>query len=252
MWSTEDYVFLEGKIPRTPFWQKLNQGQFVASRFKRINKQGETVWLEASYNPIFDANGDLYKIVKFASNITADVQREQIVSDAAELAADTSEKTLLFAHRGEQVVGETESEMDALSAQMQSVAKKINALEEHSKAISSLVNSIGGIADQTNLLALNAAIEAARAGEQGRGFAVVADEVRELASRTSRSTEEIIRVFSQTDAITSESVASLNESLNTATRVVTHLRQTSEVIANINQEAQKVGEAISQLSNRLE
>lgn len=234
------------------FWQRLNNGEFVADRFKRLNKAGHIIWLEASYNPIFNAYGELYKIVKFATDITPAVKREQIVSDAAELAAETSSETGDFASRGQELMKETEAAMAQLATQMNSASEHINSLEEQSRSISGMVNSIGGIADQTNLLALNAAIEAARAGDQGRGFAVVADEVRELASRTSRSTEEIIQVFSQTDKLTGESVRTIQESLKTAEAVMNHIQETSQMIDNINQGARKVGDAISQLSNRLE
>ncbi|WP_240350571.1 methyl-accepting chemotaxis protein, partial [Pseudomonas viridiflava] len=91
----------------------------------------------------------------------------------------------------------TSAAIEALASEVELSASKVEALATHSKEIGGVIEVISTIADQTNLLALNAAIEAARAGEQGRGFAVVADEVRTLASRTQNPTEEIRRIIQQ-------------------------------------------------------
>lgn len=234
------------------FWLSLNTGDFIASRFKRIHKSGREVWLEASYNPIFDNYGKLYKIIKFATDITKQVDREGEVNRAALLANETSEVTGKYASQASILMHDTAIAMEKLSEQMIAASKNIDALEEQSNAISSMVNSISSIADQTNLLALNAAIEAARAGEQGRGFAVVADEVRELASRTSKSTEEIIRVVAKNETLTKTSVATINSGRDTASDVVERIKTTSQVIQDIREGAQKVVDAVAHLSNELE
>ncbi len=193
------------------FWRRLNSGEFVAGRFKRIDSHGRTVWLEASYNPVVDANDRLYKVVKFATVITDQVNREQAVADAASIAYSTSQQTDSTAQRGTTVVTEAVNVMRDLSRHMQAAGEGIEALNEQSLVIGTIVKTISGIAEQTNLLALNAAIEAARAGEQGRGFAVVADEVRQLASRTSQATDEIVGVVRQNQEMARNAVALMTD-----------------------------------------
>ncbi|ETX11090.1 chemotaxis protein [Marinomonas ushuaiensis DSM 15871] len=232
------------------FWERLNQGQFVAERFKRINSVGDIVWLEASYNPISDIHGRLYKVVKFATIITEQVSREAAVSEAADIAFKTSKQTDNSAKKGSEVVKETVSVMHQLSDQMAQAAEGISKLDKQSQLVGSIIQSIQGIADQTNLLALNAAIEAARAGEQGRGFAVVADEVRQLASRTSAATEEIVGVVLQNQTLAEEAVALINKGKEQAEQGLNLSNKAGEMIVEIQDGAQRVVDAVGQFSNK--
>ncbi|CEL31447.1 methyl-accepting chemotaxis sensory transducer with Pas/Pac sensor [Pseudomonas jessenii] len=233
------------------FWRRLNNGEFVAARFKRIDSHGRTVWLEASYNPVVDANNKLYKVVKFATVITDQVNREQAVADAASIAYSTSQQTDSTAQRGTTVVTEAVNVMRDLSRHMQAAGEGIEALNEQSLVIGTIVKTISGIAEQTNLLALNAAIEAARAGEQGRGFAVVADEVRQLASRTSQATEEIVGVVRQNQEMARNAVALMTDGKLQAEQGLALAAEAGTVIVEIQDGAQKVVNAVGQFANQL-
>ena len=233
------------------FWQRLNAGEFVAARFKRVDSHGRAVWLEATYNPVLDANDRLYKVVKFATVITDQVTREQAVSDAANIAYSTSVQTDNSAQRGTAVVTQAVGVMRDLAQHMQQAGEGIEALNAQSQVIGSIVKTISGIAEQTNLLALNAAIEAARAGEQGRGFAVVADEVRQLASRTSKATEEIVGVVRQNQDMARDAVALMTDGRLQAEQGLALAAEAGTVIVEIQDGAQKVVSAVGQFANQL-
>ncbi len=128
----------------------------------------------------------------------------------------------------------------------------IGELEEHANEISTILSTIRAIAEQTNLLALNAAIEAARAGEQGRGFAVVADEVRVLSQRTHASTEEIQTKIAGLQKVTSNAVSVMTESHKLVETSVSDVNQTGESLQAISEAIQLISDMATQIASAAE
>ncbi len=231
------------------FWRALNRGQFMSGQFKRMNKQGAELWLEATYNPIFDSDHKPYKVVKFANDITLRMEQQEADAQNARHAYEISEETDAVSEQGKQVIQNAAQEMHDIASNVQSASRLIEDLGSKSSQISSIVNTIKEIADQTNLLALNAAIEAARAGEQGRGFAVVADEVRKLAERTGESTTEIAGMTSKIQEGTRSAIQSMEACVNQANDGVNLANQAGDAIIRISEGSKQVVRVIREFSS---
>lgn len=231
------------------FWASLNRGEYHSHRFERKNKYGKTLFLEASYNPIFDTNGRLYKVVKFASDITDQVTT---LRSAADSAHATSVQNDACARKGSEVVQQTVQIIEEISLDLNQAAVSIDAVSKQSDIIGAIVQTIRSIAEQTNMLALNAAIEAARAGEHGRGFAVVADEVRSLAGRTSQATVEIVDVVRKNHDLSLSAVSSMQSSLSRTGLGVELANEAGQVILEIREGSRHVVDAIGQFNSTLQ
>ncbi|MBE4572971.1 hypothetical protein BOO36_03785 [Vibrio navarrensis] len=230
------------------FWQDLAAGKIQSGLFMRLDKYGKNIWLEATYNPIYNHAGQVVKIIKLASDITERVEKAMQVQEAAKTAQKIAQDTVNSAAQGKTSILSLLTNSRAINESVQDVSNQIAQLNGQSKNVEAIVSTISSIADQTNLLALNAAIEAARAGEQGRGFAVVADEVRQLAARTSQSTSEIAEVINANSSITQNIDKTIQTVFEKASSGETQAEQIKEVIEEITADADLVSSTVKGLS----
>ena len=204
---------------------------------------------EAMEKNIAQQQQDTHQVASSINQVNDSVQ---IISSNTADAKNLTEHAYTSVSHGEQVISDTASVITAISSQVHTSAEVINELAVHSTEIGKFVNVIREIADQTNLLALNAAIEAARAGEQGRGFAVVADEVRTLASRTQDSTSEIQRIIEQLQLGTNRSVEAMKNGVEQAEQGVEKTAQVAETFQQVSQSVTEIVSATTEISNAVE
>ena len=186
----------------TEFWHHLASGRFHSGRFRRISKFGRDIWIQATYNPIFDDQGRMSGVAKFATDITRQVElEEQVQRQAGNMAEElhamksvlgTAAETL---SRADASASGARGQGELLTDELDRARSLLDAITRSGTEIAEVTTRIENLANQTNMLAFNAAIEAARAGEHGIGFSVVADEVRKLAERCQTSAQEITRLM---------------------------------------------------------
>jgi methyl-accepting chemotaxis protein len=255
------------------FWDALKRGEYQAGEYRRVSKGGKELWLQATYNPIFDASGRPFKVVKFCTDITAQVTMkaalkqtididlgkvtrsiaattEQIAS-AANSSSATATNVQAVASAAEELVTSVREisrrvdEASQITNQAVNLGKKTNeivsGLASSADRIGQVLSLINTIASQTNLLALNATIEAARAGEAGKGFAVVASEVKTLASQTAKATAEIASQIGTVQTGTNDAVAAIQE----ITQVINSINDIANGIAAAIEEQGAVTQEIS-------
>ncbi|MFI5914836.1 PAS domain S-box protein [Dactylosporangium sp. NPDC051541] len=240
MFCTQDYVTSQ---EYRDFWLRLGRGEILSGRFHRIGKYGRDVYLQATYNPIFDLKGDPVKVIKFATDVTQQMELEQRLSvktrDMSKAIDElsTSIATIVGnAGQASELAGETQTNAQRGFEELRKSIEAIDLMERSSDQIAGIVQVIGEIASQTNLLAFNASIEAARAGEHGVGFSVVAGEVRKLAERSSDSAREISRLIQ-------ESATRINQGSQVAQRAQDAFE---EILRSVGKTAESIHHIVTQ------
>ena len=192
---------------------------------------------------------EVEQVATAMNEMTATVQD---VAKSAQSAASAAETGASETDSGHQVVEQTITSIQELAKEVEEAATVINGLKEESNSIATILDVIRGIADQTNLLALNAAIEAARAGEQGRGFAVVADEVRSLARRTQDSTTEIQKMIDNLQQSAEKAVSVMETGRHMAGASVEKTSEAGQSLSVIAQEIHQINDMNAQIASAAE
>ena len=230
------------------FWANLNRGEFQSGEYERVGKGGKQIWIQASYNPIRDLNGKPCKVVKYASDTTAQVlarMRSEKVRGMMESVAAGAEE--LNASVREISAAMSKSRETALTAvdRVEGADQQAQRLSEAAESMSSIVQLIGDITGQINLLALNATIESARAGEAGRGFAVVASEVKNLANQAKQATDKIEQEIGNLNGISGDVVGALGS-------IKKAIQEVSEYVTSTAAAVEEQSTVTSEMSNGMQ
>ncbi|QDH21079.1 PAS domain S-box protein [Saccharibacillus brassicae] len=222
------------------FWRDLMSGRSFQDKVERMDAHGKRLWLEATYMPVIDSSGKVQAVFKVATDIT---RRQNSIEEVVTELQQMSEGLNLRAESGIVRSHEMLKSVERISDISEKNISTLASLQGQAESIRGIVQTIQEIASQTSLLALNAAIEAAHAGEHGKGFDIVAKEVRKLAGRVS---ESIVEVRRNIEGITKE-VSNITEGTNLAQE---NIVQSQSQIRTAMEEFEDISAASEQLDAR--
>ncbi|KLV06569.1 chemotaxis protein [Photobacterium aquae] len=229
--------------------QSMIQGIVSQSTELGVQAEQSAIHTEQASQKVADQQNDINQIATAIHEMSATSSE---VASHAEMTASAAQASTSSCEEGQQVIGQNREAITQLANQVQDAANVIHKLESNAQDINQILSTIQGIAEQTNLLALNAAIEAARAGEQGRGFAVVADEVRVLSKRTHDSTEEIRTMIETLQQNTRQAVDSMQASTDLAGQSVGYAEDASTSLNQITQAITEISDMAVQIASAAE
>jgi methyl-accepting chemotaxis protein len=234
------------------FWDRLAKGEFFTAEYKRFKKNGDPIWIQASYNPILDEQGNTYKIVKFAQDITDRVQARHRAEELSDQTVGNVETAAAAAEEMHSAIKEITTNMSRSKTKVDDIVEKTeeserlsNTLAEKATSMEGVITMIRDIAEKTNLLALNATIEAARAGEAGKGFAVVANEVKTLAGQTNDATDKVMSEIKEIQS-TVDQVTDSSSGISTA------IGEISEYITSLSSAIEEQTSATDEISSMMD
>lgn len=211
--------------------------------------QGLTETARKSQHSVAQQQAEISQVATAMHEMSA---TSQDVANSVSRTSEAAKEANTESNSGTEVVGAAISEIENLAKQIEETAAVINRLNEDSAEISQILDTITGLAEQTNLLALNAAIEAARAGEHGRGFAVVADEVRTLAGRTQQSTEQINQTIEKLQGGSKSAVSAMEKGRSQTNTVVERARQAGNSLQAIVRSVAEINDMSAQIASAAE
>lgn len=236
------------------FWERLRRGEYNAGLYQRVRKDGQPIWIQASYNPIFDLAGRPLKVVKYATDVTRQTLAAQALRESLEHLGDTVPAIAGEAQTANRLAVEASGSAGVGGEVVKQLVVSIDDINQRAHAMAEIIAVMDSIAFQTNILALNAAVEAAHAGELGKGFGVVAQEVRALAQRSAQSAREIRElVQNTTDALAGCSShaqragEAMHAIVSSSTQVDQRIRQIADAARSQADGLAQVGRTIAEL-----